>query len=82
MSAAEAEEQALNESIDDEQEFIDEDAEKSAEEEGDFEAEEEDEAEDEEGDELESMEEDRPAVEVVAAPNTPVSCPHLIAEWY
>jgi len=75
MSAAEAEEQALNESVDDEEEFRDEDAEESAEEEGDFEAEEDD----EEVDELESMEEEQPAVEVVAAPNTPVStsCPGL-----
>ena len=73
MSPAEAEEQALNEGADDEEEFVEEDAEASAEEEGDFEAEEQDEAEDEEIDEFESMEEDLPAVEVVAAPNTPVS---------
>jgi hypothetical protein len=79
MSPAEAEEQALNESVDDEEDFVEEDAE---EEEGNFEAEEEDEAEDEEVDEFESMEEDQPAVQVVAAPNTPVSSSHPNAELY
>jgi len=73
MSAAEAEEQAFNESVDDEEEFEEEDAEEYVEEEGGFEAEEEDEVEDEEIDSLESMEEDQPAVEVAVAPNTPVS---------
>jgi hypothetical protein len=82
MSAAEAEEQALNESVDDEEEFIEEDAEEFAEEEGDFEAEEEDENVDDEVDELESMEEDQPAVQVVAAPNTPVSTCQPRAELY
>jgi len=69
MSAAEAEEQALNESADDEEEFVEEDDDEgSAEQQGQFEAEEYG----EEIDELESMEEDQPAVQVVAAPYTPV----------
>jgi hypothetical protein len=82
MSAAEAEEQALNGNVDDEEEFEEENAEEFAEEEGDFEAEEEAEEDDEEVDEVESMEEDQPAVEVVAAPNTPVSYSHSSAEWH